>query len=184
MGVVTNEINIRRLQEGIEALPTIMTSVANCVEAVANVQTSVRSMDLTVSGLQTRMNAVENDITPQTMLNGLFTDTGFSDNYVLQANSVAYRIGSLAVLDITLKKNAKWTPNVFVDLHISAPMIPASPNQVIVYGKLTDSALIGTDGGDDCYVFINNNGTVRINPYGTNAKEYLHFAAVYVAADV
>lgn len=62
MGVVTNEINIKRLQVGVEALPTIMTSVANCVEAVANVQTSVASMKLDINNLKS---VTEVTVTPE-----------------------------------------------------------------------------------------------------------------------
>lgn len=161
MGVVSNKNNINELMLGIEALPQIMTSVSN---------------------MNIKIGAIENAIEPVSELTGLFTDETFSDNYSIESNSVAYKIGKLVVLDITLKKTAKWTPNVYVDLHIKAEMRPASPNQAIVFGKITDSSLIGTTGGDDCYIFINNNGTVRFNPYGEIAKEYLHFTAVYVTA--
>lgn len=180
MGVVTNEINIKKLQVGIEALPTIMTSVANCVEAVAYVQTSVRNMDLAVSGLQTRVNTVENEIAPQPMLNGLFTDSGFSDNYELSSNSIAYKVGKIAVLCFTLKKKNKWTHEQIVDLHLRSEMAPASPNQVVDFGRVTDNALIDSTSGDDCYVFINNNGVIRFNPYGSTDHDYVHFSACYV----
>lgn len=182
MGVVTNEINIKKLQVGVEALPTIMTSVANCVEAVANVQTSVRSMDLAVSGLQTSMYRVENEIAPMSTLAGLFTDSGFADNYELYPNSVAYRVGKIAILCITLKKKNKWTHAQMVDLHLRTDMAPASPNQVVDFGRVTDNALIDSTSGDECYVFINNNGVIRFNPYGSTDHDFVHFSACYVTA--
>lgn len=168
MGVVTNEINIKKLQVGVEALPTIMTSVSNCAEAV----------DI----LQDRMNTVENAVAPSYTLSGLFTDSGFSDNYELYPNSIAYKVGKIAILCITLKKKNKWTHAQIVDLHLRTDMAPASPNQVVDFGRVTDSALIDSTSGDECYVFINNNGVMRFNPYGSTDHDFVHFSACYVTA--
>lgn len=100
MGVVTNEINIKKLQVGIEALPTIMTSVANCVEAVANVQTSIRNMNLEIGALDGRVDNLEELTEDDVLLN---TDTMLQNNNYLTLDKP---IENYKIIEIRGYKNA------------------------------------------------------------------------------
>lgn len=184
MGVVNNEIRIA----GIEANTAgIMTSVASCIEAVNTTMTSVNSLKSTVgdntSGLVKDVNDLKGAVNPVAYT----ADQVFSDlataGVTMFANSIAYKVGKIAILDVTLQKSTKWTHGANTDIHVTDAFKPVgSVNQVVTFGEVSDSALVDS-GHELCYVFINNsNGTTRIHPYGSSDYEYLHFSAVYITA--
>ena len=184
MGVVNNKIALMGLEANTAG---IMTSVADCVEALNTTMTSVNSLKTAVGDNSSGLVKAVNDLNTATTPISKTADEVFTDlttaGVTMENNSIAYKVGNIAILDITLKKTTKWTHGANTDIHVTDAFKPVgNKNQVVTFGEVSDSALVDS-GHELCYVFINNsNGTTRIHPYGSTDYEYLHFSAVYITA--